>query len=170
MIHASTNLFLAQQLLGRLSATLRSCSLNHKVYWRTRNNSSSLNCNANKSANWTIAQWLSKSSNYGTCYVNVLSKLLCLALDFKTWQTSLLFSVGFSFEASQLLKYCVKSVDNIVLTANKNALFCIALQFNAWLIGYAPTYLKNLINSRSVSERYSLRVNDDNLVFQAVLA
>ena len=32
----------------------------------------------------------------------------------------------------------------------------------------APTYLKNLINSRSVSERYSLRVNDDNWLLQTV--
>ena len=35
----------------------------------------------------------------------------------------------------------------------------------AWL---CSTYLKNLINSRSVSERYSLRVNDDNWLLQAV--
>ena len=36
--------------------------------------------------------------------------------------------------------------------------------------GYAPapTYLKNLINSRSVSERYSLRVNDDNWLLQTI--
>ena len=30
------------------------------------------------------------------------------------------------------------------------------------LHGYAPTYLKNLINSRSVSTRYTWRFNDDN--------
>ena len=36
----------------------------------------------------------------------------------------------------------------------------------AWLVGYVPTYLKNLINSRSVSARYSLRVNDDNWLLQ----
>ena len=30
------------------------------------------------------------------------------------------------------------------------------------LHGYAPAYLKNLINSHSVSARYTLRVNDDN--------
>ena len=35
------------------------------------------------------------------------------------------------------------------------------------LHGYAPTYLKNLINSRSFSARYSLRVNDDNWLRQA---
>ena len=36
------------------------------------------------------------------------------------------------------------------------------------LHGYAPTYLKNLINSRSVSVRYTLRVNDDNWLLQKV--
>ena len=32
----------------------------------------------------------------------------------------------------------------------------------------APTYLKNLINSRSVSARYTSRVNDDNWLLQTV--
>ena len=36
------------------------------------------------------------------------------------------------------------------------------------LHGYAPTYLKNLINSHSVSARYSLRVNDDNWLLLTV--
>ena len=38
------------------------------------------------------------------------------------------------------------------------------------LHGYAPTgtYLKNLINSHSVSARYSLRANDDNWLHQMV--
>ena len=36
------------------------------------------------------------------------------------------------------------------------------------LHGYAPAYLKNLINFRSVSVRYSLRVNDDNWLLQTV--
>ena len=36
------------------------------------------------------------------------------------------------------------------------------------LHGYAPTYLKNLINSHSVSARYTLRVNDDNWLLQKV--
>ena len=36
------------------------------------------------------------------------------------------------------------------------------------LHGYAPSYLKNLINSRSVSARYTLRVNDDNLLLQTI--
>ena len=36
----------------------------------------------------------------------------------------------------------------------------------AWL--YALTYLKNLINSRSIAERYSLRVNDDNWLLQTI--
>ena len=45
--------------------------------------------------------------------------------------------------------------------------FKIAL-FTQCLHGYAPTYLKNLINSRSFSARYSLRVNDDNWLRQAV--
>ena len=34
--------------------------------------------------------------------------------------------------------------------------------------GYVPTYLKNLINSCSVSARYSLRVNDDNWLLRTV--
>ena len=34
--------------------------------------------------------------------------------------------------------------------------------------GYAPRYLKNSIKSRSVSARYSLRVNDDNWLLQTV--
>ena len=46
--------------------------------------------------------------------------------------------------------------------------FKIALLTHKCLHGYAPTYLKNLINSRSVSERYSLRVNDDNWLLQTV--
>ena len=36
------------------------------------------------------------------------------------------------------------------------------------LHGYAPTYLKNLINSQSVLTRYSLCVNDDNWLLQTV--
>ena len=36
------------------------------------------------------------------------------------------------------------------------------------LHGYAPTYLKNLINFHSVSARYTLRVNDDNWLLQKV--
>ena len=37
---------------------------------------------------------------------------------------------------------------------------------------YAPasTYLKNLINSSSVSASYSLRVNDDNWLLQTVIS
>ena len=46
--------------------------------------------------------------------------------------------------------------------------FKIALLTHKCLHGYAPTYLKNLINSRSVSGRYSLRVNDDNWLLQTV--
>ena len=46
--------------------------------------------------------------------------------------------------------------------------FKIALLTHKCLHGYAPTYLKNLINSRSVSERYSLRVIDDNWLLQTV--
>ena len=34
--------------------------------------------------------------------------------------------------------------------------------------GYAPTYSKNLINSRSVVARLNLRVNDDNWLLQTV--
>ena len=37
----------------------------------------------------------------------------------------------------------------------------ISLLMHTCLHGYAPTCLKNLINSRSVSNRYSLHVNDD---------
>ena len=40
--------------------------------------------------------------------------------------------------------------------------FKIALRTRKCLHGYALSYLKNLINSRSVSARCSLRVNDDN--------
>ena len=36
------------------------------------------------------------------------------------------------------------------------------------LHGYAPTNLKNLINSRSVAARYTLLANDDNLMLQTV--
>ena len=46
--------------------------------------------------------------------------------------------------------------------------FKIALLTHKCLHGYAPTYLKNLIYSRSVSARYSLRVNDDNWLLQTV--
>ena len=46
--------------------------------------------------------------------------------------------------------------------------FKIALLTHKCQDGYAPTYLKNLINSRSVSARYSLRVNDDNWLLQTV--
>ena len=46
--------------------------------------------------------------------------------------------------------------------------FKIALLTHKCLHGYAPTYLKNLINSRSVLERYSLHVNDDNWLLQTV--
>ena len=46
--------------------------------------------------------------------------------------------------------------------------FKIALLTHKCLHGYVPTSLKNLINSRSVSERYSLRVNDDNWLLQTV--
>ena len=34
--------------------------------------------------------------------------------------------------------------------------------------GYAPTYLKNFINSRSVLARYNLRVSDDDCLLQTV--
>ena len=40
--------------------------------------------------------------------------------------------------------------------------FKIALLTHKYLHGYAPTFLKNLIYSRAVSARYSLRGNDDN--------
>ena len=46
--------------------------------------------------------------------------------------------------------------------------FKIALLAYKRLHGYAPTYLKNLINSCSVWTRYSLRVNDDNWQLQMV--
>ena len=46
--------------------------------------------------------------------------------------------------------------------------FKIALLTHKCVHGYAPSYLKNLINSRSVSARYSLRVNDDNWLLQTV--
>ena len=46
--------------------------------------------------------------------------------------------------------------------------FKIALLTHKCLHGCAPTYLKNLINFRSVSERYSMRVNDDNWLLQTV--
>ena len=42
------------------------------------------------------------------------------------------------------------------------------IQAHKCLNGYAPTYLKILINSRSVSARYTLRVNDDNWRLQMV--
>ena len=38
------------------------------------------------------------------------------------------------------------------------------------LHGYASTYFKNLINSRSVSARYTLRFNDDNWMLQTVIS
>ena len=44
----------------------------------------------------------------------------------------------------------------------------IALLTHKCMRGYAPTCWKNLINFRSVSERYSLRVNDDNWLLQTV--
>ena len=46
--------------------------------------------------------------------------------------------------------------------------FKIALLTHKCLHGYAPTYLKNSIKPRSVSERYSLRGNDDNWLLQTV--
>ena len=46
--------------------------------------------------------------------------------------------------------------------------FKIALITCKCLHGYAPTYLKNLINSRSVSARYSSRINDNNWLLQTV--
>ena len=36
------------------------------------------------------------------------------------------------------------------------------------LHGHVRSYLKKLFNSRSVSARYTLRVNDDNWLFQTV--
>ena len=48
--------------------------------------------------------------------------------------------------------------------------FKIALLTHKCLHGYAPTYLKNLINFRSVSARYSLHVNDDNWLLQTVIS
>ena len=46
--------------------------------------------------------------------------------------------------------------------------FKIALLTHKCLHGYAPTYLKNLLNSRSVSKRYILCVNDDKWLLQTV--
>ena len=50
--------------------------------------------------------------------------------------------------------------------------FCIkfktVLLTHKCLHSSAPTYSKNLINSRSVSARYSLRVNDDNWLLQTI--
>ena len=48
--------------------------------------------------------------------------------------------------------------------------FKIVLLTHKCLRDYAPTYLKNLINSRSVSERYCLHVNDDNWLLQTVIS
>ena len=52
------------------------------------------------------------------------------------------------------VKFCIK--------------FKIALLTHKCLHGYAPTFLKNLINSRSVSARYSLPVNDDDGLLQTI--
>ena len=46
--------------------------------------------------------------------------------------------------------------------------FKTALLSHKCLHDYAPTYLKNLINSRSVSARHSLRVDDDNWLLETV--
>ena len=46
--------------------------------------------------------------------------------------------------------------------------FKIGLLTHKCLHGYAAIYSKNLINSRSVSARYSLRVGDDNWLLQTV--
>ena len=46
--------------------------------------------------------------------------------------------------------------------------FKIPLLTHKCLHGYAPTHLKNLIKSRSVSARCSLRVNDDNWVLRKI--
>ena len=54
------------------------------------------------------------------------------------------------------------------LPVNFRIKFKIALLTHKCLHGSAPTYLKNLINFRSVSERYSFRVNDDHWLLQTV--
>ena len=46
--------------------------------------------------------------------------------------------------------------------------FKIAVLTHKCLHGYAPTYLKNSITSRSVLARYSLRVNDDYWLLQTI--
>ena len=86
--------------------------------------------------------------------------------------TGVLYSaVGFVFglRGSALREHvlpCLRSLH--FLPVKYRIEFKIALLTHGCLHGCAPAYLKNLINSRSVSEGYSLRVDDDNWLLQTV--
>ena len=75
----------------------------------------------------------------------------------------------FGFRGSALRKHMLPYLKSLHFLPVKFRIeFKIALLTHKCLHGYAPTYLKNLINFRSVSERYSLRVNDDNWLLQTL--
>ena len=77
-------------------------------------------------------------------------------------------SFVFGLSGSALRVHMLPYLKNLhFLPVNFRIEFKIALLTHKSLFGYAPTYLKNLINSRSVSARYSLSVNDDNWLLQS---
>ena len=92
------------------------------------------------------------------CTLHKLTKVLYCAVRF-------IFGLRGSALRMHMLPY-LKSLH--FLPVKFRIEFKIALLTHKCLHGYAPTYLKILINSRSVSEKYSLRVNDDNWLLQTV--
>ena len=71
--------------------------------------------------------------------------LLCVCMCYHIWKAFIFYQLNFVLNSTLLCSHTIKC-----------------------LHGYAPIFLKNLINSCSVSERYSLRVNDNNWLLQTV--
>ena len=106
---------------------------------------------------------LSHIDYYNALFYN-LPEYLLLKLT-KVLYSAVRFIFGLRGFALRMLPY-LKSLH--FLPVKFRIEFKIALLTHKCLSSYAATYLKNLINSRSVSERYSLRVNDDNWLLQTV--
>ena len=100
-----------------------------------------------------------------TCFYNWTKYLLYKLTKVLYCAVRLIFGLCGSALRMHMLPY-LKSLH--FLPVKLRIEFKIALLTQQCLHEYAPTYLKNLINSRSVSVRYSLRFNDDNWLFQTV--
>ena len=136
-------------------------------------------CYANLSNLSRIASKLTKHLKVQLVYSLILPHIVyCNALFYNLPEyllrklTKVLYSAVrfiFGLRGSGLRMHMLPYLKSLhFLPAKLRIEFKMALLTHKCLHGYAPTYLKNLINSRSVSERHNLRVNDDFWLLQTV--